>query len=204
MKMNLFFAKSGGRENRSASSRRFNPQAAIPQFVLVGDMIRPVPLEGVVPQRRVGERPAGPLFEARTLKPSEPAPKKPAVQVASAPSPVASANPFSGNGVTKAKVGFLARLKSGVAALFKRSNAAGSVAASGVQPELRLDAVKPLRNELADVDFGSTELQVAPVPIMVAGTVSVPEAETVSARTAGQVIPPSREVVPATELVGKP
>lgn len=204
MNMKLLFGKNGSRETGASVSRRFNPQSSIPQFVLVGDMIRPVPLEGVVPQRRKGERVAGPLFAPRTLKPAESVEKKPSMKVPSAPAPAASVNPFSARGAGKVPVGFLARVKSGLAGLFKRSASAGTATVPGVQPELRLDSVKPLRSELADVDFESTELQVAPVPIVVAGTGSVSEAATVSARTAGQVNAPVREVTPAVELVGKP
>lgn len=204
MNMKLSFGKSGSRETGASVSRRFNPQSSIPQFVLVGDMIRPVPLEGVVPQRRKGERVAGPLFAPRTLKPAEPVEKKPSVKVPSAPAPAVSANPFSARGAGKVRMGFLARVKSGLAGLFKRGASEGATAAPGVQPELRLDAVKPLRNELADVESESTELQVAPVPIVVAGTASVPEAASVSARTADQVVAPVRQVTPAVELVGKP
>ena len=203
MNMKQLFGFNGRSEESPSSSRRFNRQSSIPRFVVVGDMIRPVPMEGVVPHRRVGERPAGPLFEPRVIKQPVAPIGKPAVRSEPA-TPVAS-NPFSVARVEFARKGIVGRVGSLVASVFKRSAPAAAAAKSTVQEELRLDTVKPLRNELFDSDSEVVELQVVqPVPIVVSGTSGVSEDLSAPARISRPSSMSTREIAPTPELTGKP
>ena len=203
MNMKQLFGFNGRREESPSPSRRFNRQSSIPRFVVVGDMIRPVPMEGVVPHRRVGERPAGPLFEARVTKqPQVPVGKRP---VRSEAVESVASNPFSAAPAKSARTGVVGRIGYLVASMFKRRAPASSAPTSTVQAELRLDEVRPIRNELSDFDSEVVELQVVqPAPIVVSGTNDVPEDISASARIAQPPSAPARETAPPAELIGKP
>ncbi len=203
MNMKQLFGFNGRREDSPLPPRRFNRQSSIPRFVVVGDMIRPLPIEGVVPHRRVGERPAGPLFEARVIQQPD-APVGKHVVRSEAAAAVAS-NPFSAAHAKSARPGIFGRVGSLVASIFKRRAPASSAPPSTVQAELRLDAVRPLRNELSDFDSEVVEPQVVqPVPIVVSGTGGVSDDMSAPARISQPLSPSIREITPTPDLVGKP
>ena len=203
MNMKQLFGFSVNRESDPSSSRRFHRQSSIPRFVVVGDMIRPVPMEGVVPHRRVGERPPGPLFEARVAKQPEASVGKRAAD--SKPAPPVVANPFSRSAKQPVKTGPFGRAISRIASVFKRDAGGPPASAPGVQAELRLDAVKPLRNELSDSDSEVLEPQAGPpVPIMVSGMSGIPEATSAQAHIGQPSLTPVHETAPPAELLGKP
>lgn len=203
MNMKQLFGLNWRRGEAPSPSKPPRPQSSIPRFVVVGDMIRPVPMEGVVPHRRVGERPAGPLFEARIIKQPIPQGGKPAVRSETA-MPVDS-NPFSATPSKSVRPGFVGRVGSLVASVFKRRAPAAPAAPSTVQAELRLDAVRPLRNELSDSDSELVELQVVrPVPIVVSGTIGVSEDLSAPARISQPLPVSTREIAPTSELTSKP
>ncbi len=185
--MKLQFASSGLHDSTAVPRRRFNPQPSIPRFFVAGDMIRPLPLEGVVPHRRAGERPAGPLFEARVANPTG-SPAKVAAKPVSATAP--KANPFAAPTDGAKRPGLFSRLASHVAALFKRRAVPGG-GVGAVQPELRLDTVKPLRNELTDSDSEPAE---TPAPALIA--VTVPGNGAAAAPSPRLVAEPAREGSP--------
>lgn len=203
MNMKQLFGLNGPREEVHSQPRRFNRQSSIPRFVVFGDMIRPVPMEGVVPHRRVGERPAGPLFEARvTQKPQVPVVKRPVSPEASG---AVASNPFSAAPVKTARNGVVGRIGSFVASMFKRRAPVSPAPTSTVQAELRLDAVKPLRNELSDSDSEVVERLVAqPVQIVVSGTGVVSKDVPAPARIIQPSPASSRLITPMPELIGKP
>lgn len=203
MNMKQLFGFNGRREESPSLSRRFNRQSSIPRFVVVGDMIRPLPMEGVVPHRRVGERPAGPLFEARMIKQPDAPVGKPAVR-SEAATAVAS-NPFSAAPAKSARQGIVGRVRTLVASIFKRRAPASLAPPSTVQAELRLDAVRPLRNELSDFDSEVVEPQVVqPVPIVVSGTSGVSDDMSAPARISQPLSASTRKITPTPDLVGKP
>lgn len=200
MNMKQLFGLNGPREEAHSQPRRFNRQSSIPRFVVFGDMIRPVPMEGVVPHRRVGERPAGPLFEARvTQKPQVPVGKRPVSPEAAG---AVASNPFSAAPVKTAHNGVVGRIGFFVASMFKRRAPVSPAPTSTVQAELRLDAVKPLRNELSDSDSEVVELQ--PVPLVVSGAGVVAEDIPAPARIIQPSPASSRLITPMPGLIGKP
>ncbi len=203
MNMKQLFGSSGNRESDPSTSRRFHRQSSIPKFILVGDMIRPVPMEGVIPHRRVGERPPGPLFEARVAKQPEASVGK--RNADSKPTPQVVANPFSRSPKQPVKTGLFSRTISRIASVFKRDAGGPQASAPGIQAELRLDAVKPLRNELSDSDSEVVEPQaVPPVPILVSGMNGIPEATSAQFRIGQPSLTPAQEIAPPAELLGKP
>lgn len=202
MKMKQLFGFSGSRESDPSTSRRFHRQSSIPKFVVVGDMIRPVPMEGVVPHRRVGERPPGPLFEARVAKQPEASVGKRTAD--SKPTPQVVANPFSRSAKQPVKTGPLGRVIARITSVFKRDAGGPPASAPGVQAELRLDAVKPLRSELSDADSEAVEPQAGPpVPIMVSGVGGIPEPTSAQARIGQPSLTPAHEIATPAELLGK-
>jgi hypothetical protein len=148
---------------------RMASRGVLPKFEIVRGTIRAVPMDGVVPSGAgLEERSPGPLFEAPvnqvTSVLTAPAETPPT------PSTVIAGNPFKAGVVARSKTSVWQKLRSGAADLrdmllskLRRRQRARPFS-SAVQPELRLDAVKPLRNDLSDSDFEVVPVQV-PKPV---------------------------------------